>query len=40
MRERLLAAEKVTANVLEDLEEFADLIVTTDQLDVLMDELE
>ena len=34
------AAEKVKANDLKDLEEFADLIVTTDQLDVLMDELE
>ena len=34
------AAEKVEANDLKDIEEFADLIVSTDQLDAIMDELE
>lgn len=34
------AAEKVEANDLKDIEEFADLLVSTDQLDAIMDELE
>ena len=35
-----VAADKLRMNDLDDLEEFGKLIVTTDALDAIMDELE